>query len=316
MVELYTVAKAGLGSFRENKASFVAHKGKYDDPYADNLEAQIDAAMALPSLQMRDMRTEVAGIQLKVLAQTCLDNWQALKLYIRDVAGWKDEQKPRLEGAGWKDYAKAAAFNWEYVELLNNQGSIFIGDFEAELLAGNNMPGGFRAQYEAGRSAYATLLGELIDAKQDNPQETKVKMDANNALYDTVMDMFEDGRYIAKGDRPLADRFTFARVLNKIRKPTTTEGGGGGGGTPTGDGNVKGKVTGKADGMPLVGALVTFSSDVDKTFTTDSNGLYDSGAIKNGDYAVKVWDENHEQIETTLTVNGNMVQDFAMDPLV
>jgi len=321
-VELYTVAKAGLGSFRENQPLFVAHKGKYNDPYADNLEAEIDAAMAMPSLQKRDMRTEVAGIQLKELAQTCLDNWQTLKLYIRDVAGWENEQKPRLEAAGWKEYAKAAAFNWEYVQLLNNEGWIFIGDFEAELLADDNMPAGFKAQYEAGKNAYATLLGELMDAKQDNPQEAKAKRDANNALYDKVMDMFEDGRHVAKKDEELAHRFTFSRVLNKVRRPSTGGGGTGGGdtgggGPSVGLGSLRGKVTSNADGMALEGALVTLTAgEFTVTLTTDSNGLYASGELRDGDYAVTVWDENHEQIEQTVTVTGGTTRDFVMNPLV
>lgn len=49
---------------------------------------------------------------------------------------------------------------------------------------------------------------------------------------------------------------------------------------------------------------------------TDINGLYDSGTIKNGEYAVKVWDENHVQLETTVTVNGDTTRDFVMVPLV
>ncbi|MCF8258135.1 MAG: carboxypeptidase-like regulatory domain-containing protein [Flavobacteriales bacterium] len=314
--ELYSVAIAGLDSFKESQARFVNFKSKYGTPYEMDFQVLIDAAMDLPSLQGRDAQTEVAGIVLKEKAGKCLENWQALKRYIRDVQAWKQLQKPRLEEAGWMRYDKAAAYNWDYVLQLNHEGLQFINAYSTELQADGNMPALFVTEFESAKNAYGLAFQQLLDKKQDNPEDAEKKQIANNALHDALTDMFDDGQFVMRKEEALKARFTFTRILNKIRKPTTTGGGGGGGGEPTGDGTVKGKVTSKADGTVLVGALVTLTSDVAQTFTTDINGLYDSGAIKNGNYAVTVWEENHEQIETTVTVNGNTLQDFVMDPLV
>ncbi len=314
-VELYSVALAGIHSFSEHKADFEAFKAKYADPYEADFRALLSTAMARPGFQLRDMDTEVLGIQLKTLAERCLDNWQALKRYIRDVRSWQDLQKPKLEGAGSKEYEKAAAMNWESVLLLNHMGLEFIELFEAELLADNNMPAGFKNRYTQDKDRYAQMYNSLLDAKQDNPMDAENKVEANNALFEELMRMFDDGAFIFKRKDALNDRFTFSKVLNKIRRPSA--------GTPpptpdpgTGTGTVSGTMTRSDNGSALANGEVTIAA-LGVVAQTDTEGKFTLANVPVGSHTVMGWHEEMEALEkqVTVTANGTATVNFSLAPL-
>ncbi len=314
-VELYSVALAGIHSFSEYKADFEAFKGKYADPYETDMRTLLSTAMSRPGFQVRDMDTEVLGIQLKTFAERCLDNWQALKRYIKDVKAWEDLQKPRLEGAGSQEYAKAAALNWESVLLLNQMGLEFIERFETELLADNNMPAGFKNAYTQDKDRYAQMYNSLLDAKHDNPTEAENKVIANNELFEALMGMFDDGAFIFKRRKSVKDRFTWAQVLNKVRRPSV--------GTPpptpdpgTGTGTVSGTMTRSDNGSALANGEVTIAV-LGVVAQTDAEGNYSLPNVPVGSHTIMGWHEEMEALEkqVTVTANGTATVDFNLAPL-
>jgi len=314
-VELYSVAMAGIHSFTEHQSAFEAFKAKYASPYETTLQNLLDTAVGIGSEQFRGMLSEEALIVLKGHAKKNLDDWQALKRYIRDVKAWALLQKPRLEAAGSMEFTKASNENWEYVKLLNDMAWLFITSFESELLADSNMPAGFKAQFETNKDDYAKFYNELMDKKQDGPEETALKVKANNELFEELMKMFDDGQYVMREQPATKVRFVFAQVLNKIRKPKGGSGDTGNGGPSVGQGELKGKVTSAAGGTGLAAQVTLSTENNDNTFEANSDGVYTTGTIRNGSYTVKVWEENHEQIEVTVSVSGTTVRDFVMTPL-
>jgi hypothetical protein len=315
-VELYSIAKIGLGSFIENKAAFESFKANYGDPYAQRFEERITSTMGLPGFQVRDMRSEVAGIQLREAAQRCLDNWQALRRYIRDVKSWANLQKPKLEAAGSKEYPTAARFNWEYVLLLNDMASSFIEQFGDDLKMDGNMPDTFAQAFNDHKERYKAHYLRLMDAAQDNPQDTRAKIMANNDLYDELMRMFEDGQFLFRSDSTLKNRFIFARVLNRVRRPS-------GGGSPTpvpvpgdGVGKMAGTVVRSDTGMPLAGAEVTIAA-LGLVAVTDADGRFELAGVPVGTHPVMAWHAEMESLEKEVTVvaDAGVTVDFSLRPL-
>jgi hypothetical protein len=315
-IELYSVSMMALHSFEENQAAFESFKPKYADPYRDNLSGLLTAALDLPGFQQRDMRTEVLGIQMREAAKRCLDNWQALRRYIRDVAGWENIQKPKLEAAGSREYARAASYNWEYVALLSHEGRTFMEQFDAELQGDGNMPAGFVTEFEADMSAYMNLFNQLMDAAQDNPQEARAKVLANNALYEELMRMMEDGQFIFRDDSTLKQRFTFTRVLNRIRRPS-------GGGSPTPDpvpgdgvGSIGGTVVRSDTGSGLGGAEVTIAA-LGLVAVTDALGHFALVDVPAGTHPVMAWHAEMEAQtqEVTVGAGAEVGVTFSLGPL-
>lgn len=215
--ELYAALGAGIRSIREYRAELSAFKGKYGGDYADRLEERLEEVMAMPDMQMRDMRTESALITLREKGRACLQRWQMLRLYIRDVEAWRLLQKPRLEAAGSRVYREARGLRRVAVLELMEAGRLFVQEFEAELMANGNMPAGFKAEYEGVLAEYRALTVELIDGREDNAQLAEAKVVAENALYREVMGAMSDGRLVFS-DRPaLAGRFSMRKVLGLIR---------------------------------------------------------------------------------------------------
>lgn len=322
--ELYSVAMAVIHSFTENQPAFAAFKGKYASPYENTLQDKLDAAIALAGFQMRDMLTEEAGIKLKQEAEECLNNWQSLKRYIRDVAAWEDFQKPRLEAAGSTEYERASSYNWEFVKLLNDTALQFINLYEAELMADDNMPAMFKASFEGARTAFQTTYNDLLDKKQDNPQEAAAKVGTNNELYRELMKVMDDGAHIFRNDEELQDRFVFTQVLNLVRQaqtpappadptepvdpvePADPE--------PVAQGRLMGTVTRNDSGDPIEPVEIEFLESA-LTFETDASGNYESPSVPNGAYTVRYTHPEMEQYETGVTIEGDTVLDVAMTPL-
>ena len=222
-LELYAVCRIGLGSYREQIVAFSNFKAFYDDQWGNDFEDAIEAAAVLPDFQARDERSETAAIVLGEKGTECLNKWQDLKRYITSTTGWENFQKPKLEAAGSTLYEKASNDNWEVLKGLMITAYSFINNNEVELKADQNMPNAFKGQFETLRDDYCTQYDDFIDAEQDSKGGTDEKVESNNAINETLSDMFGDGQAIYRNDQTMKDRFTFDTVLELVRgsKQTT-----------------------------------------------------------------------------------------------
>ncbi|GAB2828090.1 TonB-dependent receptor [Ferruginibacter profundus] len=78
---------------------------------------------------------------------------------------------------------------------------------------------------------------------------------------------------------------------------------------------LSGRVTDKKTGLPLEGASVYFS-DLKKGTITNANGNYSIGNLPNGNYLVEVKFVGYKSALQNISIQGNVVQDFSLDPSV
>lgn len=269
--ELIAVANTGWNSYLQHIAGFSAFRGYYDAAYAATAKAAIEAANQLPDSQARYANVEVYRVELTHLADTCLDKWQTLKRYIL-TSFPSDITKARLEEAGSARYEKARNYNWEELMALNTSGENFIGAHTAALSAGNNMPLGFMASYNAAVAAFDAKYQSFISEEELAYNATEAKVTACNEVHATLMNMFKDGQEIYKNDQGIRRQFTFDTVLGLIGSP--------------GQAGIRGKVASALNLSPIAGVLVEILS-TSQSSISEPNGNYLIKPIASGKYDVR-----------------------------
>lgn len=218
--ELYAIATIGWQSYDENLADFTAFSTKYDAQYGIDAMQAVESAKQLPDFQERNEPSETAHVELTDANQTCNLNWRILRRHINNAFP-ENVVKGKLESAGEEHYKKSLARNWSETELMLTSATNFINNNNAELTAGG-MPAQFVTDFADAKTAFLGFYGTFTDAEQDELEGTDEKILANNAVYDTLMDMFQDGQVIYEENAAKRARFIFARVKDLI----TSSGGG------------------------------------------------------------------------------------------
>lgn len=212
---LYAIARTGWAAYQQQLSHFAAYRGYYNAAFAHAALAAINSAEQLPDVQARYANTEVYRTQLKELANNCLAHWQSLKRYASSSFP-PAALKARLEEAGALRYRKARNYNWEEIRMMNISATQFIATHQAALLAGNNMPPIFETKYTTANAAFAAKLELFIRSEQQAIVETKLKNQANNAVYHSLINMFKDGQEIFRGQEAIRRQFVFDKVLALI----------------------------------------------------------------------------------------------------
>jgi hypothetical protein len=292
---LYAACELVITSLNEELVSFTALKPKYNAALVTSLRADLLAARNIPALSQRQSEQEIARINLLAKLTLCLDKLNALRLYIRDAYTVSAIREVRMMEAGFGDYEKAAEANWEKLEAIMNNAKVFIGLHEAELLAGDNMPAGFKADFDA---LAATINPEVVamqNMRENNKQGTSEKILANNNLYTKVMAVCEDGTYIFRNDSAKASQFVWSSVSEII--------------TPPGAAGLRGDVKDELTSEVIVGASVNVKRADSPMITvvTDVDGKYLFGSLPSGDYEGKVTVEGYQSIGFTVTISTGVV---------
>jgi len=292
---LYAACELVITSLNEELVSFTALKPKYNAALITSLRADLLAARNIPALSQRQSEQEIARINLLAKLTLCLDKLNALRLYIRDAYTVSAIREVRMMEAGFGDYEKAAEANWEKLEAIMNNAKVFIGLHEAELLAGDNMPAGFKADFDA---LAATINPEVVamqNMRENNKQGTSEKILANNNLYTKVMAVCEDGTYIFRNDSAKASQFVWSSVSEII--------------TPPGAAGLRGDVKDELTSEVIVGASVNVKRADSPMITvvTDVDGKYLFGSLPSGDYEGKVTVEGYQSIGFTVTISTGVV---------
>lgn len=221
--ELYAVGAIAWESCREHlfpaggeTKSFSAFKAIYTDAYVNGKIQAIIGAEDLPDEDTRSDEHETQKILLGQKALECTTKWKGLKRYI-EAAFTEEFWQTKLEAAGANFYEKAAHDNWEMVEALMNDGSNFIAANIQTLLANNNMPNVFQAEFDSLKTQFDVIYLLFKDKQQDAEEKAQAKIVANNAVYDDLTVMLKDGQFIFNANPALRERFVFAQVLHLVR---------------------------------------------------------------------------------------------------
>lgn len=175
---------------------------------------EVEAAKNLPDFQARNQDTETAYILMGQTATLALTSWRTLRSYIKSAFD-PALQKPNIESAGEAHYNKAVTRNWGETELMFTSALNYITENEPLLtLAG--MPATFPADFSNLHATFLTHYSTFTDSGQDEHEDTDQKVNANNAIYDSLQNMNEDGQIIYEANPAKRERFIFSRVKELI----------------------------------------------------------------------------------------------------
>ena len=292
---LYAACELVITSLNEELVSFTSLKPKYNAALVTALRAELLAARNIPALSQRQSEQEIARINLLAKLTLCLDKLNALRLYIRDAYTVSAIREVRMMEAGFGDYEKASEANWEKLEAIMNNAKVFIGFHEAELLASDNMPADFKADFDALAVTVNPEIVAMQNMRENNKQGTSEKILANNNLYTKVMAVCEDGTYIFRNDSAKASQFVWSSVSEII--------------TPPGAAGLRGDVKDELTSEVIVGASVNVKRADSPMITvvTDVDGKYLFGSLPSGDYEGKVTVEGYQSIGFTVTISTGVV---------
>jgi hypothetical protein len=119
----------------------------------------------------------------------------------------------------------------------------------------------------------------------ENEMATSTKINANSAIYASVMQMLKDGQQIFKDDPAMKKQFTFNYLVSMYRGE--------------GSASLKGRIINSLN-LPVEGAVIT-SQDLKYSATTDKKGQYRITRIAAGTYTFTVNCPGYEPIEQTIT---------------
>lgn len=278
---LYAACELVITSFDEELVDFTLLKPKYNAAFVTALRAELLAARNIPALTQRQSEQEVARINLLDKLTLCLDKLNALRLYIRDAYTNVAIKDVRMQEAGFDDYERASNANWEKLEAIMSNATTFLGLHEAELLAGENMPVGFKADFDLLASTVNPEVVAMLNMRENNKQGTSGKILANNSLYNKVISVCEDGVYIFRNNAAKASQFVWVTVTEII--------------TPPGAAGLKGDVKDEVTSLPIEGAtvLLKLAGFPENTTITDAEGKYEFKSLGVADYKGKVIAENY-----------------------
>lgn len=270
---LYQTCRQLISNCEKKLSEFAAFSAAYTVAFLTGLKTQVDDAEALPSEEARAMEHSKLLEELKPLFKTCQKKFMYLKRYIT-FAYDKQYWEINWNSCGWDMYD--TEMNWSEARNMYAKALQYINEHSADLLANNNMPATFEADFKADVILFNKKVADFGDAKIAAQEGTDAKIDANNELYAKIItSICEVGQVIAESDT-VKNEFSFEKMSEMI--------------SPVGAAGLKGVVT-KA-GEPQAGLIVEL--DGKKTVMTDEGGFYNLGnnlASGKGKIVVKKGDE-------------------------
>lgn len=268
---LYTVCTAAWKHCKQHVASFASLKAFYTEAFADNALQAVKDARQLPEILSTVSARKEARIKLIRSTRNVLANWQVLKVYI--TKAFDDKLvKTKLVASGSSFYPRASVDNWSAVRSLIDAANNFIAANLEALMANENMPADFQAAFKtAGEVSLADYV-VYSHVSLEKEAATTIKVDANNAIYASLMEMLKDGQQIFKDDLVMKRKFTFRYLvsMNRGERPAS----------------LKGKISNNLN-MPVAGAVIV-SQDQKYTATTDRKGQYHIKRIAAGTYTFTI----------------------------
>jgi len=270
---LYAVCRSGWASCTTYLADFAAFSPTYTAPFIATQIAAVNAAEALADEEQRTEDSRTLRVNLKNKAAEGMEMWQRLKRYITKAYA-ADQVDIKLDAAGQSHYARSLKDDWGAVSRLLTDGVAFATANTADLTAGNIMPATFPAAFAAIKTDYDALHASYITASQTDEVETQTKIEANNSIFASVMDMFADGQRIFKKNEAVKKLFTFDQVLLNVEGP--------------GNQGIKGNVVIAGTDNPVTSGEVSFNGPSNKTVEIDEDGHYECPQLAAGLYNMLV----------------------------
>lgn len=289
-MEFYQVCETIVVNLRKELGAFAALKAKYTTGFADAVENEIKAAIALPTEKQRTIKHQIPRINLNSRHKECMKKLRALRLYIKDAFKDKDEQRVRLKEAGFNDYRQALQKNWEVLIGSMHKGAQFIANHRTTLLANDNMPAGFEAEFITEADSIKTRVGKFLSMREHTLQGTQEKVMANNTLYKKVIGICLDGQFIFRDNEAKRIQFIFSSVMELV--------------APRNHSRLKFDIKESGTNSPLSGVRVIIKQEGGAALSTATDekgrGVFEN--LSAGLYNVSILHNGFNAIEETLKV--------------
>ena len=302
MSTMYETSRILIQNCIANQATFGAFKAMYTVAYFDSIVDAIAAAEAMPSEEARALEHATIRNAMQGKGHECLRAWQSLKRYIKSAmpeALWD----ANWNAAGWNSYADAANFNWDKMNELMVNGSVYLAAHADELKANENMPDAFAASFDALKAEFALLYDSFIHARENAVVGTQDKMVANNAVYARVIACAEDGQFLFEDNEAMRKQFSYDAVSELV--------------SPSGSSTLIVTVTDAETTMPLAGAEVHVNG-TDRTVITDAEGRAEIGVLSAGAVSGTIVRDGYTDstFDTTLTTGTTTRIEAALTAMV
>lgn len=287
MSELYTIMRLGWNSCHVYLTNFSAFSAAYTAPLIASRLAAIDAAEALLDFQARSASQELARVVLVDSTPTLLSLFGQLKRYI-SYAYPANDWVIQWDAAGQGYYNEAAAYNWDSMGQMLNSMALFVSANSVTLLANNNMPAGWEANFLGVKASFDANHIAYESERQMTQVATEMKVQANNNCYVDMIAMFQDARFIGLTDAE-KKQFVFANLLQLV--------------SGAGMSGLKGTVTDAATLGTGVGGAVIDIVNLGISAVTAPDGTYSISGVPAGNYNIEVSAAGYQTLVTTATVN-------------
>jgi len=288
--EFFLACRLVLMSMEANLAAFSDHKTFYNAAWLAAMIAELDALELLPNEEQREGQREMLLEDMKKITKKDVKRMMnRLRSYIKE--GFvKEHQKSALEQAGFLQYDKALACNWEEVKSMLESGNTFINVNNAKLTTDGGMPAVFVTDFGSLKTDMSGKITTFLGMRQDTKEMTLERTVACNDYYLKIRKVMDDGQVILEDNPAKRERFVWESVLKIV--------------TPPGAAGLRGSIKDGLTLEPIVGALVEFRDGVNPVIevTTNALGKYDSGNLPVGNYSLKITKAGYGVLETSVEV--------------
>ena len=268
--ELYLAVALAWSLCRKNLLRFSKLKGFYTEGYINARLAEVEAAKAIPSLNIRQDEPNTHRVYLDEAIGQCCDHFLMLKALIAS-AYRVDLLDLKYKAAGSNHFSKAEQGNEGAISDLNLSAIQFIQSNEADLKADDNMSDTFLADYQAVVAQYKTRRLAYTESTSTASELTKGNTEANNNLYKMMMAMLSDAKIIFRREPELRDQFMFTNLLDKVVSSSVA--------------GIRGKVTDLLTEKGINKVKIVIEGK-ERTYETNKFGKYDIAQLANGTYRV------------------------------
>ena len=200
---------------------------------------------------------------------------------------WRDL---RQTWAGASLYKKVSGENWSAIRSLIEAANSFISQNLPALTDNANMPATFPALFQSVGENFVELSVIYFDTDNTKKMVVAQKIDANNAIYESVISMCKDGQQIFKDDVAVKNLFVFDQQL-AIRKGA-------------GSASLSGYIVNEAH-LPVIGALIE-SAELGYQAFTNSDGKFSIKRMVAGNYNISVSFPGYVSVEQQVSLTAGV----------
>lgn len=301
----YLTCELELANLTYDRLRFAGYKAYYTLLYINALKAELAAIKLMPDNIINIAVSKEDRILMIPMVDTLMYDFMDVRNYIRPTCDGNVElYDTRILSAGQSFFERASSYKWSSVNSVNVAMANYLSENSVAMLAGENMPAGFQAQVLLNIGAYNDIFSKYGTDKGDTKTGNVDKVDAENAFYDKITAINEDGYGIARGNKAFEQRYTWSRNVTACGGHLSLS-------------YFKGDTTTGVAHHPLEANI--FIEELDMNFQANAKGKFHSAAFAAGKYTIIITCEGYYPItltEVDIHLHTSVTRRLVMVPLI